>query len=380
MNFWWVNMDYEPMWLKMEKEDCLPYNVGSVLFAPKEVPKKIYRDNPIIYNNRRIWKQIVKTLQLDHLSLRLPIMNNPLFKPSILDGGFRHWDDLGIKRIEHLYRKGKFILFQELQDIYGLFPQHLFRYLQIRDYIKSNTLDYKNKVPGLLDDLFNLHPNTEKLIAHIYNIILDKENPTTETYRQAWEKEIGLSITKENWEESLQQIHRCSLNARHTLIQFKVLYRLHYSKTKLNSIFHNLSSICDKCKNLEANLTHSFATCSKLNYYWTEIFKVISEVLKIRLDPDPKLIILGILDSNLVLTGNQRNFFDYCLIIGKKIILKFWKGTLSPTIKMWAAEMLETLQLERIRFVLLDKYNTFEQIWSPSYAVSREVAVLDVTA
>ena len=120
MNFWWVNMDHEPMWLKMEKEDCLPFNVGSILFAPKEVQKKIYRDNPIIYNNRRIWKQIVKTLHLDNLSLRLPIMNNPLFKPSILDGGFRHWDDLGIKRIEHLYRKGKFLLFQELQDIYGL--------------------------------------------------------------------------------------------------------------------------------------------------------------------------------------------------------------------------------------------------------------------
>ena len=241
----------------------------------------------------------------------------------------------------------------------------MFRYLQIRDYIKSNTQDYKNKEPGLLDELFNLHPNTEKLIAYIYNIILDKENPITETYRQAWENEIGLSITKENWEESLQRIHRCSLNARHTLIQFKVLYRLHYSKTKLNSIFPNLSSICDKCKNLEANLIHSFVTCPKLNYYWTEIFKVISEVLKVKLDPDPKLIIFGIPDSNLVLTVNQRNFFDYCLIIGKKIILKFWKGTLSPTIKMWAAEMLETLHLERIRFVLLDKYNSFEQIWSP---------------
>ena len=126
--------------------------------------------------------------------------------------------------------------------------------LQIRDYIKTNTQDYKNKEPGLLDELFNLHPNTEKLIAYIYNIILDKENPTTEMYRQAWENEIGLAITKENWEESLQRIHRCSLNARHILIQYKVLYRLHYSKTKLNSIFPNISSICDKCKKFRSKL------------------------------------------------------------------------------------------------------------------------------
>ena len=365
MNFWWVNMDDEPMWLKMEKEDCLPFNIESIIFAPKEVQKKTYRDNPIIHNNRRIWKQIVKTLYLDNLSFRLPIRNNPLFKPSILDAGFRLWEDSGIKRIGHLYRNGKFLLFEELQDIFGLPSQHHFRYLQIRDFIKCNTQDYKNKESGLLDELFNLHPNTDKLIAYIYNIILDKENPTTETYRQAWENEIGLPIIKETWEESLQRIHWCSLNARHTLIQFKVIYRLHYSKTKLKSIFPSLSSICDKCKNFEANLIHSFVTCPRLNYYWIEIFKVISEVLKVELDPDPKLIIFGIPEPNLVLTLNQRNFFDYCLIIGKKMILKFWKGTLSPTIKMWKAEMLETLNLERIRFVLLDRYNSFESIWSP---------------
>ena len=81
MNYWWVNTDHAPTWLNIEKEDCLPFNVGSIIFAPIEVQKKIYKDNIIIYNNRRIWKQIVKTLHLDNLSFRLPIRNNPSFRP-----------------------------------------------------------------------------------------------------------------------------------------------------------------------------------------------------------------------------------------------------------------------------------------------------------
>ena len=46
MNFWWVHMDNVPIWSSIEKEDCLPFSVGSIIFAPTEVQKKIYKDNP----------------------------------------------------------------------------------------------------------------------------------------------------------------------------------------------------------------------------------------------------------------------------------------------------------------------------------------------
>ena len=62
---------------------------------------------------------------------------------------------------------------------------------------------------------------------------------------------------------------------------------------------------------------------------------------------------------------NQRIFIDYSLIIGKKLILKFWKGPTSPTIKMWITGMSETLHLERLRLVLLGKLDQFRGIWSP---------------
>lgn len=78
------------------------------------------------------------TLKLDNLSLLLPIVNNPSFKP-VLDKGFVQWKNYGIKKAGHLYRKGFFLSFQELQQNYGLHSNNFFRYLQLRDYVKSHT-------------------------------------------------------------------------------------------------------------------------------------------------------------------------------------------------------------------------------------------------
>lgn len=52
--------------------------------------------------------------------------------------------------------------------------------------------------------------------------------------KKEWEKELGMDIAEDNWEKSLKYVNICSLNARHSVIQFKILHRLHYSKVKLH--------------------------------------------------------------------------------------------------------------------------------------------------
>ena len=83
-------------------------------------------------------------------------------------------------------------------------------------------------------------------------------------------------------------------------------------------------------RNSEANLIHSFVTCPKLNYYWTEIFKVISEVLKVKLDPDPKLIIIGIPDLNLALTGKSKKFLRLLFDNWEKNYFEILEGNINP--------------------------------------------------
>lgn len=176
---------------------------------------------------------------------------------------------------------------------------------------------------------------------------------------------MGTEIPDTLWEKSLEHTHRCSNNARHCLIQFKILHRLHYSKERLHRIYPELSPICDRCHATDDTLLHSFALCDKVKIFWFNVFSLISEILNVQLDPKPLTIILGVLDNVKRLNNFQQCFLSYCLIVAKKLLLMHWKKKDAPTTKMWLSDLTNTLHLERIKYTLMDKLPLFDKIWSP---------------
>lgn len=69
--------------------------------------------------------------------------------------------------------------------------------------------------------------------------------------RLAREQDYDVVLSDETSQHSLKCIHTTSLCIRHSLIQFKVLHRLHYSNVKLAKIYPGTSPECH----------HSPATC-----------------------------------------------------------------------------------------------------------------------
>lgn len=66
--------------------------------------------------------------------------------------------------------------------------------------------------------------------------------------RGAWEQDVGHPITADRWDLILNSIHKSSLCARYCLIQFKLVYRAHMSKSRLASMYLDVTPTCDKCK------------------------------------------------------------------------------------------------------------------------------------
>lgn len=83
--------------------------------------------------------------------------------------------------------------------------------------------------------------------------------------RDAWVKDVGVSISAALWVRILIGIKDCSINTRLQLIQFKVVQCLHYSKVQLSKIFLNLSSVCDRCEHPNATLGHQH--CHNYKYF-----------------------------------------------------------------------------------------------------------------
>ena len=81
--------------------------------------------------------------------------------------------------------------------------------------------------------------------------------------REQWENDLGAQLADEEWDMALTRVHSSSICSRHSLIQFKVLHRLHFSKVKLARIFPN--PICDRCKQAPATSYHMFWSCPKPN-------------------------------------------------------------------------------------------------------------------
>lgn len=119
-------------------------------------------------------------------------------------------------------------------------------------------------------------------------------------------------------QKSLEHIHKC-YNARHCLIQFKTLLRLHYSKAKIHNIYPNTSPACDKCQTSEPILSHSFVLCPKVSSFWFNVFNSISEIINVSLEQEPILIIQGVSEA-LKNSIAQQKFLPYCIITTNKAV------------------------------------------------------------
>lgn len=225
-------------------------------------------------------------------------------------------------------------------------------------------INYRLKKNALFESLLG-PPEAKHLISELVSYFSSTLDSSTIKMKQAWEGELDIEINDETWDEVLTNIKSCSINARLQLIQYKVVHRVHYSKTRLSKIFPNLSPLCNRCNAAEGTLTHLFWSCLKIHNFWSLIFQWFSSVFNIILTPDPDTALLG--HSNMLrnLDCNVRTALSLCMIIAKRCILQLWKFDVAPKFETWLRELMNILHVERLRYELSGNILKFSKIWSP---------------
>ncbi len=200
------------------------------------------------------------------------------------------------------------------------------------------------------------------LTSLFVNAFKDEINFSSLYLKAAWEEDLGIQITETDWDKCLLSVYSCSINSRHQLIQYKVLHRLHYSKTKLSKFYPSVSPMCDKCKVAEGTLAHLFWVCVQIQSFWIEIFQFFAKVYNCVLLPDPMIAILGWSDLLESLSLKVRLPIQYGMIVAKKGILLLWKKNVRPLFSDWL-----TLHLERIRYTISGNSEKFDKMWEPVF-------------
>jgi len=113
-----------------------------------------------------------------------------------------------------------------------------------------------------------------------------------------------------------------------------VVHKLHYSRTKLHSIYPSVSPLCIKCKSSEGTLAHLFWFWPKICKFWSEVLCFYSKVLK-------------------------TDFDDYTIWDGnsEEAILLMWNKECIPKFETWIAEV------SSMENIFAGKLKKFLQIW-----------------
>lgn len=358
-----------PPWVAIEMSDVKNSSLPALLFSTPRPPATVKMDNMIIFNCLKIWQQIRKDCRLPGTSIHAPVYRNHAFSPSLSDGSFNSWRLKGVVTLKDLYVNKKFATFAQLQNKFSLPATHFFRYLQIRNYVRQCVPNFESLPEDKRIYKLLLGPlDSRKLVSGFVNIFSERTVYATHFLKNSWEEELGMQIGDDVWREGLARIRSCSISTRHQLIQFKVMHRLHYSKTKLHRIFPTISSLCDRCKSAEGSLTHIFWTCPKLNNFWCSIFKWFSDMYSCIFEPDPMIALFGVSPSLLNHRVSMQSTIMYGMVVAKKMILKLWKSDTAPHFRIWLSELIGILHMEKVRYGMMDNLNKFSDIWEPFLA------------
>ena len=117
------------------------------------------------------------------------------------------WYDKGITQFKYLYVDGVFDSFANLSSFYGLPVTHLFRYIQIRNFV---TKSFPN-VPSLppeqrWETTLSFAPHHRGIILKLYDIILAFSNNSSAKFKCTWEEELGMQIREGSWEQAIERI------------------------------------------------------------------------------------------------------------------------------------------------------------------------------
>jgi hypothetical protein len=132
---------------------------------------------------------------------------------------------------------------------------------------------------------------------------------------------MGNRSKGRNWLEAsvtdtvCENVHTCSYNLSHKLLQFKIIHRTYYTPGRIYVKHPEMSHLCWRCRKHKWTLLHMLWSCDKLTPFWHEACFIISFCLGLYIHPSPQLCLLG--NVNI---GDQyeRTFCNRDLIAAKR--------------------------------------------------------------
>uniref|UniRef100_A0A8C5BXC6 Reverse transcriptase domain-containing protein n=1 Tax=Gadus morhua TaxID=8049 RepID=A0A8C5BXC6_GADMO len=348
----WTNDNIKAKWLPIEKEQT-PFSIKTLPFIDRKDMTQLKGQNRWINNTLCTWKQICKKHDINKELFYLREMAwDPDFKPNKMDNVLKVWSLKGLQIYSQIITKYEVNPFDVILKKYDLVQSNFYKYLQLRNYIKTfqKRAGTHEQHPLVQFMIKNYNIDIKNTLSKIYKI-LQENNETQDTVALKWNLELEGQLKEEDWENIYGTIHKTT-NSRFWREYAWKIYTRFFITPKIQSKFKtsNSSECWRNCGENNADHSHVFYFCPSLNTFWKLITNSISNIFQINQVPEPKCFILGVTPDELI-SERDKYLFRILRIAAMKQITRNWLKPTPPSFKNWKSNINNILEMERITYI-----------------------------
>lgn len=295
--------------------------------------------------------------------MNAPLTLNPDLPKTIGNSLLVNWKSLGIVQIKHLFNHNILKEFSSLKEEFGVPKQDFFKYLQLRHLIttliKQNRLS--KEVSELEETVLKLR-SLKGAISKIYKCLSEYQDSCFKTLRTSWQKDLNMGLSDQQWKKICKNIF-LGMSCNKIIEQnYKFMHRAYITPLRLNRMYPNLTSKCNRCKTQVGTLLHMFWECKKLTKFWNSVHEFMVERTNSPLDRSPIICLFGT-DLGERQNSVRQSHLSIMSYIAKKCILLYWNQEKSPTFIVFKQILQETLYLEYQTYSLKNRLDIFADLW-----------------
>lgn len=359
---YWCSPDYQAKWKSIE------FNLDKVP-PPAKLGWKEYKvhkeDSIILGNTLKIWFEIVKKNKMEGDS-KLLIWPSQLFNLGLSESehALIWWKERGLTAVCTLVEGKNFKSFEKLKQEFKLENRHLYRYLQLRDfYQKEVKRNLSEEIQKLILFVAKAYENTPlKIVSKLYGCLQECNGRNSLYVKSKWEQELDVILSESEWFSmcNTQQTSTSSRKWREfgwkNLIRFFITPQIKTKQLKLQQ------SCWRMCGHVDANHSHIFWSCIKIQSFWNNVIHIMEEILNVKLPRDPRIVYLGLIPGE-TLEKKDTYLFKILTIAIKKALTRNWLKSDPPKPQQWLDIVEEIYTMEKLTFRLRIREGDFELKW-----------------
>ena len=193
---------------------------------------------------------------------------------------------------------------------------------------------------------------------------VQENNYSLQNIYEGWNKDLNITNSDSIWKQCLSTTNTITTNENLRLIQYKLMTRIYYTRSKINTFDASFSPVCVKCGIYKETIIHAFWECEKVRKGWLEIQKWMTTTCRIKFEFTVMRCIFQNTDTLKYPIGWMVIFSS---LVYKKLILKDWKGSEAPSLQLWKGLMKYYLSIERSMFEDRNRRRQFNKVWQDLY-------------